>query len=134
MFVEEVRRAIAATPRAELCRLSGVIWKAFSSGAIGEDDAQSLAEAVEAKRKPVELPTPRRRVGSRPRAPESLERRRRWVAAGWLPPALAARFTLGEQAVMAVVAAETLRRGDCRLTVGHIALVIIISVDRVRLK
>src|SRR5215212_1852971 len=31
-----------------------------------------------------------------------------------LPPALAARFTLAEQAVLAVVAAEHRKRGDCR--------------------
>ena len=47
---------------------------------------------------------PRRAVGSRPRTDTSMERRRRWAASGRLPPALAARFTLAEQAVLAMVA------------------------------
>ncbi len=46
-------------------------------------------------------------MGSRPRTGASMERRRRWAASGRLPPGLAARFTLAEQAVLGVVAAET---------------------------
>ncbi len=62
-------------------------------------------------------------VGSRPRTDASLERRRRWAASGRLPPAIAARFTAGEQAVLALVAAETARRKDCRLAIEHIAAI-----------
>lgn len=121
MFVDEMRRAIAAAPRAELCRLSGAVWKAYAGGAIGEGDAQSLAETVEA-RKAVPATTPARRsVGSRPRSPESTERRRRWVASGLMPPRIACRFTTGEGAVLAVLAAECSERGRCTLTIGHIA-------------
>src|SRR5215217_4772519 len=50
-----------------------------------------------------------------------MERRRRWAASGCLPPALAARFTLAETAVLSVVAAEVVKHGACTLTVGHIA-------------
>jgi hypothetical protein len=52
-------------------------------------------------------------TGSRPRSPASLERRRSWAAAGRLPPQLASRFTLAEQAVLAVVALEVTRHGAC---------------------
>jgi hypothetical protein len=38
-----------------------------------------------------------------------------------LPPALASQFTLAEQAVLAVVAAEHRKRSDCRLTNKEIA-------------
>jgi len=62
-------------------------------------------------------------VGSRPRTDASLERRRRWAASGRLPPGLAARFTLAEQAVLALVAAETARRKDCRLSIEGMAAV-----------
>lgn len=62
-------------------------------------------------------------VGSRPRTDASLERRRRWAASGRLPPAIAARFTAGEQAVLALVAAETARRKDCRLAIEHMAAI-----------
>src|SRR3954454_17416677 len=50
-----------------------------------------------------------------------MERRRRWAASGLLPPTLAARFTLAETAVLAVVAAEALRHGRCTLVLEHIA-------------
>ncbi len=50
-----------------------------------------------------------------------MERRRRWTGSGWLPPQLAARFTMAETAVLSTIAAEVARRGLCRLTIGHIA-------------
>src|SRR3954454_17998134 len=61
-----------------------------------------------------------------------MERRRRWAASGRLPPALAARFTLAEQAVLAVVAAEHRKRGDCRLTNGELADVAGVSITTVK--
>ena len=64
---------------------------------------------------------PRRPVGTRPRTSASMDRRRRWAASGRLPPQIAARFTLAEQAVLAVVAAEAAKRGACTLTLDHIA-------------
>jgi hypothetical protein len=71
-------------------------------------------------------------VGSRPRTDGSLERRRRWAASGRLPPGLAARFTLAEQAVLALVAAEVARRKDCRLAVGHLAAIVGVAETTVR--
>ena len=50
-----------------------------------------------------------------------VERRRSWAAAGRLPPQIASRFTLAEQAVLAVVALEVVKRGSCRLAIDHIA-------------
>jgi hypothetical protein len=38
-----------------------------------------------------------------------------------MPPALAAKFTTAEAAVLAVVAVEVGKRGDCRLHLDHIA-------------
>ncbi len=61
-----------------------------------------------------------------------MERRRRWAASGRLPPGLAARFTLAEQAVLALVATETARRGDCRLAVGHLAAIVGVAETTVR--
>jgi hypothetical protein len=65
--------------------------------------------------------TVQRRVGSRPRTDASMARRRSWAAAGRLPPALASRFTMGEVATLAVIAAEVVKRGSCRLAIDHIA-------------
>lgn len=72
------------------------------------------------------------RAGSRPRTDASMERRRRWVSSGRIPPQLAARFTMGEAAVLAVVAAETARRKDCRLAIEHLAAVAGVSRSTVK--
>lgn len=61
-----------------------------------------------------------------------MECRRRWVASGRLPPQLATQFTLAEQAVLAVVAAKTAKRGDCRLANEHLAAVAGVSRSTVR--
>jgi hypothetical protein len=61
-----------------------------------------------------------------------MERRRRWAASGRLPPGIAARFTLAEQAVLALVAAETVRRKDCRLSVPNLAAVAGVAETTVR--
>ena len=123
MFVEQLRRAVETSPRAELPTLSSLLWKAYAAGQVTEAEASALSEAIELKRAlpPAQKPVQRRLIGSRPRSPTSMERRRRWAASGSLPPALAARFTLAEQAVLAVVAAEHRKRGDCRLTNKEIA-------------
>jgi hypothetical protein len=52
-----------------------------------------------------------------------MKHRRRWAASGRLPPALAARFTLAEQAVLSLVTAEVARRADCRLATENMAAV-----------
>src|SRR5829696_9681945 len=122
MFVEQLRRAVEASPRAELHTVSALLWKAYAAGQVSEAEASALSEAIEARKAlPAAQKPLRLRFGSRPRSPASLERRRRWASAGALPPALASRFTLAEQAVLAVVAAEHQKHGACTLTVGHIA-------------
>src|SRR3954469_5464850 len=133
MFVEQLRRAVEASPRVELTRVAQLLWKAYAAGQVSEAEAQALSDLIEARRS---LPAPQkpvqRRLGSRPRSPASMERRRRWAASGALPPALAARFTLAETAVLAVVAAEVLRHSRCTLTVGHIAALAGVSETTVR--
>src|SRR3954453_20549647 len=114
MFVEQLQRAVEASPRVALPKVASLLWRAYAAGQVSEAEAQVLSDLIEAKRViPVPPTRPRLRVGSRPRTPESLARRRRWAASGALPPALAARFTLAEIAVLAVVAAEVLRHSRC---------------------
>src|SRR3954468_22543143 len=133
MFFNSIREAVEACPRAELPAVSGLLWKAYAAGQVTEDQASELSEMIEAKRAiPVPPPRPRLRVGSRPRSPAHMERRRRWAASGCLPPALAARFTLAEQSALAVIAAENRKRGDCRLTIGELADVAGVSPTSVK--
>src|SRR5215212_5104875 len=122
MFVEQLRRAVEASPRAELPAIAALLWKAYAAGHITETEASALSEAIELKRAlPAAQKPTQRRLGSRPRSPASMERRRRWAASGALPPALAARFTLAETAVLAVIAAEVLKHSRCTLVIEHIA-------------
>src|SRR3954471_4140712 len=102
MFVEQLRRAVEASPRVELARVAQLLWKAYAAGQVSEAEAQSLSEVIEARRavEAAARPVQRRLIGSRPRTPASLDRRRRWAASGALPPALASRFTLAETAVV----------------------------------
>src|SRR4051794_1175830 len=133
MFTEQLRRAVEASPRVELTKVSVLLWKAYAAGQVSEAEASELSALIEARRAiPVPSPRPRRLVGSRPRTPASLERRRRWAASGCLPPAIAARFTLAEQAALAVIAAEHRKRGDCRLTNGELADAAGVSVTTVK--
>lgn len=124
MFVEEIRRAIPAVPRDKLPDVSKALWGAFAAGQVGEAEAEELSALIEA-RKAVAAPpvAPRRAVGSRPRSSSSLERRRRWATSGHIPGNIACRFTAGETAVLSVIALEVAKRGDCRMTVGHVASV-----------
>lgn len=150
MFAEEIRRQAMSAPRAALPAVAAALWKAFATGAVSEAEAETLSDLIEARkaladaRRASGTPQPAggglqqagsalpRSVGSRPRTDVSLERRRRWAASGRLPPALAARFTLAEQAVLALVAAEGVRRRDCRLAVSQLAAIAGVSETTVR--
>ena len=123
MFAEEIRRALPGTPRVRLAELAAAVWKGFACGAVSEEDAQQLADEIHARKAIPPTPVvPRKLVGSRPRSPAHMERRRRWTGSGWLPPQIAAWFTMAETAVLSVVASEVAKRGLCRFTIGHIAM------------
>ncbi|MCJ2108057.1 helix-turn-helix domain-containing protein [Methylobacterium sp. E-041] len=139
-YTYEIRRQAEAVPRAALPAVTAALWRAFGEGHLSEAEAEALSGLIEARQLP-ERPTDlsqrpngasKSRTGSRPRTDASMARRRRWAASGRLPPAIAARFTLAEQAVLAVVAVEVAKRGDCRLAVGHIAAVAGVSETMVR--
>lgn len=155
MFADEIRRAIEAATRLTLPQVTALLWRAYGEGKITEAEAEALSGLIEARTdmpasrrfslaspatsNPSDSPSAhdptasaRRTVGSRPRTDASMERRRRWAASGRLPPGLAARFTLAEQAVLALVATETVRRKDCRLAVGHLAAIVGVAATTVR--
>lgn len=124
MFADEFRRAVEASPRCKLPDVAALLWRAFGAGHVTEAEAEALSNLIEARKVvPAAPSTLRKPVGSRPRTDASMERRRRWAASGRLPPAIAARFTLAEAAVLAVVSSEVVRRGDCRLCIDHVAAI-----------
>lgn len=132
MFSHSMAAAIERSSRAELPKLAQSLWRAHAAGSLTDDEAQRLAEAVEARKALPIAPTTRRSVGSRPRSSESMARRRRLAASGRLPPAIAAFFTTAELAVLSIISLEVARRGDCRLTIGHIAAIAGVSRTTVK--
>ena len=141
-YAYEIRRKAEAAPRAALPAVASALWKAFGEGHLSEAEAEALSGLIEARQllgtersaeQAENRPgASRSRAGTRPRTDASMTRRRRWAASGRLPPAIAARFTLAEQAVLSLVAAETARRGDCRLAVGHLAAIVGVAETTVR--
>lgn len=138
--VENIRAQIARAPHAEVQGILARVYAAYAAGEIDEGAVAALDAAVRDRQqgrsstgradhpgpgyRPADAQsTARRAVGSRPRSPASLDRRRRWAASGRLPPGLAVQFTPGEQAALAVIATEVAKTGRCILYIDHIAAV-----------
>src|SRR5829696_7679996 len=67
MPVDELRRAVEASPRAELPAVSALLWKAFAAGQVSEAEASALSEAIELRRSlPAAQKPVQQRFGSRP--------------------------------------------------------------------
>lgn len=130
-LAEQFHQALAAAKNGpavdNVCRL---LWSAHSGGHVDDLDAQAIAEAASARRRAwaanalpkVSTAASGRRAA--PRSPDrqaSLERRRRQAMSGALPPAIAARFSMGEIAALAVVARQCQREGTCSLPIDAIA-------------
>jgi hypothetical protein len=101
--------AIADAPRCRLDDMAKAVWQALAAGSINEHDAERLAVAVQARRAESAILQPKRKTpASEPLKPAqrqaAIERRRRQAASGAMPPSIAASFTLGEQAALAVIA------------------------------
>lgn len=136
MRVEEMRTAIGAVPTlAALDEVAKGLWVAVAAGEIGEADAESLSESLEARRGALKAKAALRAAVERKAAQGpslwlhrrlyarkvSVERRRRLAASGPLPPTLACRFTTAEQAVLRIVGDTARSKGSCELTLGEIA-------------
>lgn len=150
LVLMQLRAAVEAAARDKLAQVGSAIAKAYGAGGLTDGQYEELDGLLAARRQVAQaiparsltlaaacaqvLPAPspaqgggaaparaHARTGSRPRKPESLGRRRHWAAAGYLPPKIAAGFTAGEQAVLAVVGKQMATRGSCTLAVGAIA-------------
>jgi len=138
MHVDDIADRIAIACPAELDDILRDMWVDHTHGLLTENEVEVLNEAAWARRealqarRPETRPKPRTTPSGAPRAsarrrqrsPDrqaSIERRRRLVASGPLPPPLAARFTWGEQAVMRIVGDECRAHGCCTLHIDAIA-------------
>jgi hypothetical protein len=135
-------RAIASAPLSSLDTLSRAIWVDHGEGRLSDDAAQSLAEAVQARRTAPRYSetslTPRRSLfpPKRPqRTPDraaSRYRRRSHARARWVPDHLAAGFTDGELAALSIIAQEHAARGRCAFPMAKIAALAGISETTAR--
>lgn len=145
MFADHLAEAIGRAHGAALDNVTRALWAAVSAEQIGEDQALHLSEAINARRMlgkaaqaaagrgflPVRL-TPPRKHQRPPERSLAIERRRRLAASGRMPPKIAAHFTGGEQAALAVVAVEVAKRNACTLAIGAIAAIAGVSETTVR--
>ncbi|MCJ2079845.1 hypothetical protein [Methylobacterium sp. J-090] len=135
MFHAAMKAAIEdARTLAQMDELSRQVWQGHGSGVLGDDEAQALAERLHGRRsairdgiRPVGIPAgrasffpPRARSVSPDRA-ASRDRRRLLACSGPMPPALAARFTTGQLAVLRIVGDEVATKGVCGLCIDAIA-------------
>ncbi|MGU3541018.1 hypothetical protein [Methylobacterium sp. A54F] len=135
MFHATMRAAIdGARTLAQMDELSRQVWQAHAAEAVTDQEAQGLAEALHGRRSairegivPVGIPAgraslfpPRRRPVS-PNKAASRDRRRLLACSGPMPPQLAARFTVGQLAVLRIIGDEVAAKGVCGLCVDAIA-------------
>lgn len=135
MFAAQLETAVLAADLHQLDHLSLDLWKAFNAGAIGEDDAQRIAELIHDRRrvsrgfeKPIGVAPTRcsifrpRRLQRPPQRAKAIERRRTLAASGPLPPRLAGTFTTGVMAVLKIIADAAKGNGaQCIKSVAEIA-------------
>lgn len=121
---------------AHVDELARAFWGATGAGQIADADAERVTARIAAARERIRPPEgrgvgvplarlsgfpPRRRRCVSPDRLASRARRRVLGLAGAMPHALAARFTEGERAVLAIVAAEVKAKGVCDLALEAIA-------------
>lgn len=125
---------------AEHCQLDGIakaIWVNHGAGLLSDSEADALFSNVQVQRSAAEPRSLGRLaarvfVGSRPRRPEHVGRRRSWVASGWVPPAVAALVSPAHAAVLSVVAREVFERGVCKLCNAALASIAGVSLSTVK--
>jgi len=137
-LADDIADRIAIACPGELDGIIRDMWVDHTNGLLADNEMETLDEAARTRREAFQArrqaarPGPVRRPGNAPwgrarrrqRSPDrqaSIERRRRLVASGPLPPPLAARFTWGEIAVMRIVGDECRVHGCCTLHIDAIA-------------
>jgi hypothetical protein len=126
--------AAAARNTRAIDEIARLTWRAHGEGHLADADAEAVSEALHARRATFAatraLSQPRPALGlprhaRKPCSPDrqaSVERRRRQAMSGAVPAKIAAAFTLGELAVLSVIAREVQRRdGACSLPIDALA-------------
>lgn len=148
MLAEQFHAAVAAVrTTAQLDAVARQLWAAHGQGAIADADAEGVAAALQGRRAAFSrlaadgvallqaAPVGARRRPVRPRSRDrqaSLERRRRCALSGAVPSRIAASFTLGEAAVLSVVAGQVRKSGQSLLPIDALAALAGVSRSTVK--
>lgn len=131
MLAIQLAAAIEAVRPSQLDHLARTLWKGHGAGLLSAEDAQRLAEAIEARRarrafspgepRGRQSVFPPRRPQHARRHPERIERRRRLAASAPLPAALASAWTTSELAVLRIIGDEVHEHRACDRSLAEIA-------------
>ena len=134
MLAEQFHQAVAAVrTTTQLDHVARQLWAAHGQGAIADEAASAVAGAIQCRRGTLaraatgialSQAAPARARRRPPRSPDrqrSLERRRRCAMSGAVPARIAASFTMGEVAALAVIARAVQKSGQCLLPLDAIA-------------
>lgn len=138
MLAHQFLEAAGAAPNSSaLDEIARKLWIAHGESQLSDPEASAISEAIQARRRAFAAregfrrpggakaasgrPWPARRPPRSPDRQASLERRRRQEASGAMPPRLAAKFTVGEKAVLAVIGWTCQRMQVCVLPIDAIA-------------
>jgi hypothetical protein len=138
MLAEQFTAAAAAARNtAAIDQIARLTWRAHAEGQLADAEAEAVSTALQARRRLFSqgrgFPTPSQsravlglpRASRRhPRSPDrqaSIERRRKTAMSGIVPAKIAASFTMGELAVLTVIARQCQRHSACTLPIDAIA-------------
>lgn len=146
MFANQIEQALSTANLKQIDVIMAAVWRGYATGSVAENDAQKFADLAEVRRIAIRgsrnipvgasahpiadttsrppLPRhlfPARRQQRSPDRARSMARRRNLSRAGVLPNALAERFTNGELAVLAIIAADAGCTRQCDASIAEIA-------------
>ena len=133
-FKSQIEAAITTASKSlALDEVSRFLWRGHAEGALDDAEADQLSRMIEARRAAFRNFKPRserQTANARPRScvspdrAKSLARRRRLVTSGAVPPNIACSFTMGELAVLTIIARECQSgRNACTWFMDRIAAV-----------
>ena len=129
-IAQQLADAISQANIKNLDEISHTVWKAFGAGHITDIDADRLSGAIDSRRAAYQAGrTPRQgrdakrrsRASRSPDRARSIARRRSIAMSGAVPSPLACKFTMGELAVLSLIAQQVQRRGFCDWPMDRLA-------------
>ena len=120
-LVDELRSAIERAHPSQLGPIISEVYRLYAAGHFGDADVESLDTLARSRQRLPPALKPRRSVGSTPRTPESIERRRGWADGTEMPTHHRRKFTRAQLGVVNFLLKWCFEKGACRLPIEAIA-------------